>query len=379
MTTSRNLLDYPNLNSCFNQVGINYFISEGLFSMTGENINQYIQNANGFVFTDNKSQITYFYNLKSSTYIFSLKAHYFKYCAYELKAHDNLNSTSKKILSSTLKLMDFFTNLTNVDEMIYVNHNWGSTTLWDSSFKNFLSSHEIPKMNKPFLFRSLNKDHLPEFEKLPKKDWLILYYREALVYENDQSISKKCLKNLEKDFMLVGKHSYEVVGENSLNNDDYLRIEKLYQMLYLNKYTNLNPCYTAAFFKAKVVDKHFKLFCLRKQGKIDAFALYEIRNNLMQVPCIGYDTSLPKELGLYLQITSTFTRYALENKIKFYASDGCAKFKINRGANSYPEFCAIYIDNCNIVKKLSLRLFATLINKVWRRLMPKYFFGLNSS
>jgi len=141
------------------------------------------------------------------------------------------------------------------------------------------------------------------------------------------------------------------------------RIFSLYQKLYREKYT-LNVNYTELFFKDILNDSNFHILALKKE-KIDAFAIYEKNGRFMQAPCVGYDITLPRELALYRQIATLLIETARTNNLSFNASSGVAQFKINRGGYLIPEFYAVYSHHLPFYKRVSWKLFVSLLQRTW--------------
>lgn len=347
-------------------------------SICNHDISKYIRNTVG-ILNKSKNFHLYYNNKESSTWIFSLKVQYVKYCMYEINKNVDLNYLKKKLKFVLLFIVNTVAKLATVDECIYINHNLCSTTIWCDSPVDIFNTEKNFWGNIPIVFRSLTKKQVIDFEAAKIKNFVILYFREAMFLDCNSAIySKKHQKNIDKDFSLINKNGYTIINKDFLERDDYSRLVELYNMLYIDKYVTMNPLYTTLFFENILTDDSYNIICLKKDNLIDAFGLIEIKNNSMQMPCIGYDTSLEMQGSLYRQITSAVIKFSLKNKINFYMSDGCFEFKKSRGGVPYSEYIGVYIGNVSYFKKIYWKIFAILINKFWRKSVAKYFFGVEA-
>ncbi|MCS5721315.1 GNAT family N-acetyltransferase [Herbiconiux sp. CPCC 203407] len=120
------------------------------------------------------------------------------------------------------------------------------------------------------------------------------------------------------------------------------RIADLYDLLYVDKYSSLNPRYTPEFIAVAERSGLLRFVLLERGGRIDAAFGYTIAHGLLAAPVVGYDTALPQELGLYRMLSYAIARTAHEAGVDLHASSGVAAFKRNRGADAEFECTAVY-------------------------------------
>ena len=338
-----------------------------------KNLSAYVKNLDGVFRTTENQNIHLFDNGSSTAWIGSLEAFHIKYGMYEINKNTTLPWIKKTLILLFIHVKNIVAKLAKIDQSTYINHNLCSTLLWDASPSTFAKDIINTQSDKALIFRSLTINNVIELKKHFHNNFVIVPFRKAFYFNPSQPLQGKIKKNFQKDNALFIKNRYDIVTESDLRPDDYERISELYNMLYIDKFVNLNPTYTIDFFKEITNNKRFSYLCLRKNGKIDAFALIEENGDSMQVPCVGYDTILPRETGLYRQLTSSLLGYSIMNKLNFYMSSGCSDYKENRGASAYTEYYGVYLGNVNFVRKLSWKLFSFLIDKIWLKIVNKYF------
>ena len=132
-------------------------------------------------------------------------------------------------------------------------------------------------------------------------------------------------------------------------------------MLYRGKYSKNNPDYTERFFSDILEGQDFDIICLKK-STIDAFALYEIRSGIMQVSCVGHDTSLPKNINLYRQISALIFDCSIKNNYLLNCSSGALSFKQQRGGQITHEYFGVYSKHLSLFRRLTWSLYGFVMN-----------------
>ena len=122
------------------------------------------------------------------------------------------------------------------------------------------------------------------------------------------------------------------------------RIAQLYTQLYVDKYSRLNPRYTAAFIGVAQQSGLLEFVLLEHEvdARIDGVFGFRVADGFLAAPVLGYDTSLPQEWGLYRMLSYLVARTAHENGVQLHNSSGVAEFKRNRGAEPEFEYTAVY-------------------------------------
>jgi hypothetical protein len=147
---------------------------------------------------------------------------------------------------------------------------------------------------------------------------------------------------LKRDYALLAKNGYAFVPAAEMTEADIPRIVELYNMLYLDKYSEDNPQFTERYISLAIKEGNLSVYGLRKNNRLDAVMGYYCRNGMMTTPLFGYDTSLPQSLGLYRMLSACLLRQSAENGHLLHESAGAAEFKRNRGAQADMEYSAVY-------------------------------------
>lgn len=128
------------------------------------------------------------------------------------------------------------------------------------------------------------------------------------------------------------------------------RVEKLYDLLYVGKYTSINPIFTAKFIHNVVCKQLLTLLVLVDTASglpwyesVCGALGYYVRNGMLTPPIFGYDTEVPVELGLYRLVYLKALQEADRLGVIYHASGGAAQFKQLRGAKSVAECMYVYL------------------------------------
>ena len=157
-----------------------------------------------------------------------------------------------------------------------------------------------------------------------------------------------------RDAALLGQPDYQVTGPAAIGGADIGRMADLYAKLYLDKYTPLNPRYSAEFLAEVHRTGLFELQGLRNAaGVLDGFVGFFDAGSVMTAPVVGYDTALPAELGLYRRLMAIALGRARQRQLLFNMSAGAASFKRNRGAVAALEHTAVFNTHLGRRQKLA--------------------------
>ena len=118
------------------------------------------------------------------------------------------------------------------------------------------------------------------------------------------------------------------------------RIKELYDLLYIKKYSPINPQFTTAYIENAHRQKLIRMRGLRDgegvlQGVVGCF----VRGGVMTVPIVGYNTALPQRTGLYRMLMSMVLQEAAERSMLLHLSSGAPTSNVS-AAGSPPSSTA---------------------------------------
>ncbi|GAA2223399.1 GNAT family N-acetyltransferase [Herbiconiux moechotypicola] len=142
------------------------------------------------------------------------------------------------------------------------------------------------------------------------------------------------------------------------------RIAELYSLLYVDRYSRLNPRYTEEFVALAQRSGLLRFVLLERDGRVDGVLGYTVAHGHLAAPVVGYDTSLPQELGLYRMLSLLMLRTAADWGVDLHASSGVADFKRHRGAEQEFEYTAVYTAHLAWPRRLAWRLLAAVVHHI---------------
>jgi hypothetical protein len=146
--------------------------------------------------------------------------------------------------------------------------------------------------------------------------------------------------------------------------DDARRIAHLYALLYVGKYSALNPIFTPAFIRASAGSGMLSYRVARDpDGAIMAVTGMWARGGVMTPPVVGYDTGRPKCDGLYRIASWMFMERALEAGWRLHGSAGAAHFKRMRGARGIIEWNAYHAAHLPAGRRMAVESLAALLTR----------------
>ncbi len=175
-----------------------------------------------------------------------------------------------------------------------------------------------------------------------------------------------------RDMKLLGRDDY-VWTQGPWATPDYERMAWLYQKLYLDKYTWLNPVYTAAFVERSAASGFVDLHGLRtREGRLDGIIGFIDQGDAMAAPIVGYDTALPVDTGLYRRLMAMALKRARERRMLYNMSAGASAFKRNRGGEVTLEYMMVYNNHLPFPRRLAAGLIRCILIAVGVPLLRRF-------
>ncbi len=292
------------------------------------------------------------------TDVCSAYVHYVDYSREEWRARAAGPATW--IAPAGIGVLDVVLRACRIDRLLYVN-NW----LFSTNPPPGLSTDDIVALvellvelhpDAAIVFRSI----CPTFDPasaaaLGRAGFRLVRSREVYLLDTRRS-GFLARHNVRADFALLADSPYEILETIPRSGRLASRINRLYRMLYLERHSRLNAAYTDGFFAALLGARAFRFHFLRRDGRVDAFVMSYVAGGSMIGLLVGYDTRLPRELGLYRICVASLIRDAWRDGLRLHLSAGAGRFKMLRGCRPASEFDAVYDRHLPRRRRLPWRL-----------------------
>lgn len=286
---------------------------------------------------------------RGNAYITSPYSQYINLAKEEIQMEVSDEVWMKHIANPTLNVTGALVRQLGFDKAIFINNWIVSTNLYPKidfsllpELVNFLTKH-FP--DYALIFRSINEyseaDWLQELKSIGFRSVLS---RQVYVMnpEDEEYRKKRMFKSDQKLWTKNKDYVWEIL--KNPNEEDLQQIKKLYDDLYLNKYSSLNPDYTLAWLKKAIQSNFMDFHILRHQEtqKIGGVTAFFEKEGVITTPLIGYDQSVPLKVGLYRFLNLRLMEESIERNLVMNMSSGAAKFKKMRGGVPYLEYNMTY-------------------------------------
>jgi hypothetical protein len=314
-------------------------------------------------------------NLTGNCYICDPVTGYFDYAVEETRNFAT-NPLLRTALIGMIQAASVVVRASGLDRAVHVN-NWlfstnpapaitrsTASTLRDQLVTRF-PSHAI-------ILRSLNTySDEAALRALVDEGFHLLPSRQ--IYLFDGRVPLRLSKDMKNDRALLRKAHFEKVSNDGFAQTDYEHCIRLYEQLYLEKYTPLNPQYTSVYLAEMHKASILQLEGLRDtEGVLVAVGGRFQHGHTLTQPLLGYDTTRPREEGLYRLITVMAQRDAMANKLLFNMSAGAADFKRHRCAVPAVEYSAVYTRHLSLRRRLATRSVAAALSGIGVPLLKRY-------
>lgn len=303
------------------------------------------------------------------------------YNGYIIYSKDEISKLNNKTLRFGLNILTsatgFLLKSSKVNKIASVNNWLLSTNLypnWSGENIELITDFLIKKFpDHTIMFRSLNNEsNYKLLKQLRNNKYCCIPSRQIYLFNAKKYNSSKN-KNIRRDSEILNKIPYSISFHEDITHKDYPRIVELYNQLYLNKHSRHNPQFTEECISLWHKKKLITMQGLRnKEGVLDGIVGHYERNNIYTNPLLGYDTNLPKSLGLYRALVSLASKKASEEKITRHASSGASKFKLLRGCAPEIEYSMIYIKHLPYYRRVIWSLLSYMLINIAVPILKKY-------
>jgi len=200
-------------------------------------------------------------------------------------------------------------------------------------------------------------------EALAADGWILVPSRQIWVVD-DLARDWAKRNDFANDRRLVARSPLTLSDLGRVEVDDARRIAELYAMLYVGKYSALNPILTPAFIQASAETGMLSYRVARDSGgTIMAVAGMWERGGTMTPPVVGYDTLRPQREGYYRIASWMFMERAMAAGWRLHGSAGAAHFKRLRGARGVIEYNAYHAGHLSPARRKAVEALAWLLKR----------------
>jgi hypothetical protein len=310
-------------------------------------------------------------------YFCSPRAQYADYAAFELSC---LGQPLVEIpLRGFLAGAGAIFRRASLDRVVIVNNWLLSTNLYPvewhgEGLKSFVASMIGRYPEHAILFRSINARQNPLLlPALRRAGARLLASRVVWHYDGAHPAFMRT-SDCRRDRRLLEEGPWEIVGRDDLCPGDLPNFTRLYEQLYVEKYTSLNPRYTERYFAACHALGLLRFHGLRERetGRwLGMLGIFE-RDGVLTAPAVGYDTAQPQKRGLYRALMALVMREAVRRGALLNLSAGAGSFKQLRGGEPCVEFTAVFDAHLPRSRRWPWKVLEELSNRVglpmaWRK------------
>jgi hypothetical protein len=311
-----------------------------------------------------------------NAYVCSPTAHYIDYGIRELAIEFPDRPLARAVVAPMLDLLRPLLRWAAFDRVVYVNNWLLSTNLYPPIEAGALPAirdtltRAFPR--HAIVFRSIN-DRLNATlgRRLERLGFRPVFSRQVYLLDpRDPTYRRK--KSFQKDVSLARRTNYRWEDASRIGAGEIARVKALYDDLYLDKYSYLNPQFNERFIGRALREEWLTFYALWREGRIDAVLGFVERHGMMTAPLIGYDRGVAPAAGLYRLISLKLVEEAAARGLLLHQSSGAAAFKRHRGSEPSMEYNLVYDRHLAPRYRLPWQLLGALSRAVVIPLMRRY-------
>lgn len=324
---------------------------------------------------EHRLPITINHGDKAATFVCSPWVGYVDYTREELSRFPNraLVPALHAVVSGVAGVLRF----SDLDRIVHIN-NWMMSTNLLAAIDAVLVASQTEEFTARFpghilAIRSLTWRHNSKLMgALEAAGWVLLPSRQLFLVDDVASQMTR-RRDLKRDEALWQNTPYRYEELQTINRPDAERIAALYAMLYLDKYSQLNPIYTSDFVIMTHAIGMIRYMVLRDaDGIIQSFGGMHHFAGHATMPLMGYNTGIDQRLGLYRLGFHAGSRFAARHNLALNMSSGASSFKIARGATAEMEFSAFHLRHLPAKRRLPIDFLRVVAHRIGMPILRRY-------
>lgn len=317
---------------------------------------------------------TVVHRIQPNCYVVSPYAGMVGYAKDEL---NKLSATQRILARSLIAVLSLGLRLVRIDAVQTLNNYMLSTNTLSQAFMQLDYVQLVQTACQRYrhhavLIRSLNLcQHKTMLQQLKQQGWLLVVSRQVyLITDMAHAMQRRDTK---ADQRFLDDTHYTFCTPDVNNIEDFQHAQRLYDQLYLDKYSHHNVQFTAEYLQALVQANVLHLRLLRdtrKQQYVGVIGCVE-EDGVITTPILGYDTKYPQQAALYRRLNAYVMRYNYDCGTVMHLSSGAPKFKQHRGATPYLEYTAVYVKHLPWQRRCAWRLLSSISQRYYGKLLIK--------
>lgn len=309
----------------------------------------------------------------ANAFVCSPFSHYVSYAGITVEKIKN--RFIKKAINASLKIYELLMKKGKINQVITVN-NW----LFTTNLSPKMTPEALKKINEylkasfpthAILFRSITKQTCAEgYHALKSNGYHLIASRYMYLLDgtNDSVFQTRIFKS---DLKFFRESAFKIVPPDEIEEADISRLQELYNALYIQKYSTLNPQFNTHFFKHLINNQLLQIHAVKEDDSYIGLVGYFCRNKQMISPLFGYDPNDEKK-GVYRYLSTILILEAQKHQAIFNQSAGGSFYKKIRRATGEMEYTAVYTKHLPVYRKLPWMILKMAINTLGKRYMKKY-------
>lgn len=235
--------------------------------------------------------------------------------------------------------------------------------------KKSLASHPTHAI----MYRSLNHHTNAELIKhLTDLGFILVPSRQVYIFDK-QLGDFQLRNNNHNDRRAYANMPYQLVLHEQISKEDYPTIVRLYNLLYLEKYSKHNPQFSEKLIAYWHQNQVLTMFGLRDaQGVLQGVVGLFESDSIITAPLVGYNTVLPSQKALYRILIHLILDYSLKKERCLNLSSGASQFKLLRGAHPFIEYSALYIKHLPLRRRVTWKSMRWILNSLFVPIVRRY-------